>query len=345
MLAPWQNPKPTAFAVYGGEIITPTSFEFAVDGADGVELQAYAAATALGGGVYEATAYTNTGSPGRRTIRWRMKPTPSASFVEWSTPWETYRLPSPSPVYALISDLRDEGITTTTIPDARARALLTLASLEVSRFTGRTFGPHAATYMLNGSGGPMLMFSEPIIAIDSVVVGAESTESNELPLGSDAYRVFNRHVSEMLTAPDDRENPKIELRAAMFRFSSARMALFGDRSRFVEGQQNIRVKGIFGFTDYDGSPTGGVPSLITRATMLIAARLSPKIGDPNTGFGDASSWKVVEEQTRDQRVRFADLGSTAATKSGTTLRGAYTGDPEIDMILAMYARGPNYASV
>lgn len=345
MLAPWQNPKPTTFAVYGGEVIVPNVIQFAVDDAAGVELQAFAAATALESGMYEASSYSNAGTPGRRTIRWRMKPVASFSgYIEWSQPWETYRLPSPNPVYALISDLRDEGITTTAMPDARARALLLMASIEVSRFCGRTFGARASTLLLDGRGGPLVLVEEPIVALSEVVIGAESTTSIEQPLGRDSYRVYNRHVSELLTSPDDRENPKVEFRGYGSRTTRLHDYTHGDRSRFTEGQQNVRLAGIFGYTDYDGSPAGGVPILITRATMLMVARLSPKIGDPNSGVGDASSWKVVEEETRDQRVRFADLGSTAGAKSGTSLRGAYTGDPEIDTVLAMYARGPRFSA-
>lgn len=341
VLPPWQNSKPTAFSIHGGALVAPSVFQFAVDDANGVELQAYANATPLGAGMFEATTYSNAGAPGRRTIRWRMRPYSGfAGYIEWTQPWDTYRVPSPAPIYALISDLRDEGVTEMMIPDARARSLLMLASLEVTRFTGRTFGPRSMSLMLDGRGGSILMFEEPVVGLGDVALGAETVEEVLPAIDPAAYRVYNRHIAEGLLQPDDRENPKLEFRG----YSSLPRLTSYDRSRFTTGQQNVRVRGVFGYTDFDGSPTGGIPYLITRATMLIAARLSPTIGNPGSGIGDANSWKVVEEQTRDQRVRFADLGSTAATKSGTSLRGAYTGDPEIDTILSSYARGPRFAS-
>lgn len=345
MLPPWQLSKPVAFSIYMGEFVTPDAFDYRVLAADGVtELVPWTAATSLGGGTYEATAYSpSVGAPGRRTIDWRMRPSPSYSgFITWQQAWDTYRVPSASPVFALVSDLRDEGVTVTALPDVRARHLLMLASLEVVRFTGRTFGPRYLSSMRDGRGGSILQLEEPIIAVEELVVGADSAiDTTTAPIDRVAYRVYNRHVSEGLLQPDDRENPKLEFRGYA---SLPRVTSYIDGARFTEGQQNVRVSGVFGYTEFDGSPTGGVPPLITRATMLLVARLSPLIGDPNSGIGDSTSWKVVEEQTRDQRVRFADLGSTAAAKSGTSLRGAFTGDPEIDTILASYARGPRFAA-
>ncbi len=230
------------------------------------------------------------------------------------------------------------------LADARARMLLVMASIEVSKFTGRLFGARDMTLLVDGRNGPVLQLEEPIVAMREVVIGAESLTSTESALEAEAYRVYNRHM-QGLVMPDDRENPKVELRHyGPRRTWASRTAAFGERSRFVEGQQNVRVGGVFGYTELDGSPAGGIPYLITRATMLMVARLSAQIGNPSTGIVSTEQWRVVEEKTRDQSVRFADLGSTAAVKSGTSLRGAFTGDPEIDTILAMYARGPRFSA-
>lgn len=333
---PWQQSKPVAFSVYLGEPIPePDTLEFRVLDAAGALVSGWADAVRVeDSAVYRADSFDiSSASPGRIAVEWRFVPYAGGPTLTWTTAWDTDRVPSPSPVYALVSDLRDEGVTETVASTARLRSLILLASVEVGRITGRTFGAYHRTLLLDGRGANRLLLDEPILSVDELVVGAESLTSDEVGLEPSSFRVYNRHVSEGLASPDDRENPKIEFRGDPLDYG------------FTRGSQNIRLRGVFGYTEFDGSPCGGVPQLITRTTLLLAARLSQKIGDASSGFGDASSWKVVEEQTRDQRVRYADLGSTAATKSGTSLRGAFTGDPEIDTILASYCRGPRFGAV
>lgn len=348
LLQPWQQPKPTTFTLDNqGDVVDPYSIEYAVDDAAGTNYIPFAVATRLGLGYFEATTYA-AGVPaaGRRTIRWRMKLlVTDTTYREWSQAWDTYRIATAQPVYALISDMRDQDITTTMISDARARVLLLQASLQVERFTGRRFGARQHVFLADGRGGPMLMFDEPVIAVSELVMGAESLESTELAIEAESYRVYNRHLLGQLT-PDDRENPKLEFRLPFDRSQRMAAQLSGWRTRFPEGAQNIRVSGLFGYTEPDGSPAGAVPSLITYVTVLLAARNAATIGNPTGGVVDQLAWKVTEERTRDQAVKYtsASGGSSTGTGRGNALQGAFTGDPSIDTILAMFCRGPRMSA-
>ena len=86
----------------------------------------------------------------------------------------------------------------------------------------------------------------------------------------------------------------------------------------------------------DTAPAG--PPIRDAATVLLVRRIGGKLGDPTAG-SEAVGWRVTTERTRDQSISYADPASTA--KFGTALFGAFTGDPEIDTILAGYTRPPS----
>jgi hypothetical protein len=338
LLPPWLQPKPTAFALNDeGVIVDPFSIEYRVLNGD-TEYVTWTAATKLALGYYEATNYVAGAAPvGRRTVEWRMRLVTGGPLRSWSQAWDTYRTTMPRPVYALVSDLREQDITAAMVSDARAPVLLLQASIEVDNFTGRMFGARPMSFLDDGRGAHIHLFSEPVIGISELVIGAESLSSVEDAVNPSQYRIYNRHLLGVVQ-PDDRENPKLE-----FRGSSDSTC----RSRFTRGTQNIRFAGLFGYTDPDGSPAGKVPDLIALATVLIAARLATTAGNPGGAVVDPNAWKITEERTRDQAVKYtsASGGSSTGTGRGNALQGAFTGDPTIDTILAMYCRGPNLAAV
>jgi hypothetical protein len=228
-----------------------------------------------------------------------------------------------------VQDIRDEGVTTKLADDAKVESLILLAAEYIENFTGRWFEPRSRTFKLDGRGHAALFLHHPIISIASVTIELTPGTVNPLPVDLDDLSVYNRHVREGLTDPDDRNNPKIEF----FRSNEdLRRATPGSVFLvFPEGRQNVTVEGVFGFTDYDAlDPQGKTPPLIAEVAKRLVIRLLPlKVRQSLQGSG--AIWKMV---TRDQRVEFGEPTRLA-------IQGAFTGDPEIDQILARYRRPPH----
>jgi hypothetical protein len=304
----------------------------------------------LGIGYYRASTYDpqdeDWGSgpdpgPGRRTLRWFMTPTSGGAEQTWTT--TTERLAGGAkpdtgvPYYALVADLRDEGFDSTALPDARAIRLIGLASQYVERFTGRRFVAERRSFSLNGKGRTILQIAEPIVAVESITADVAPFRPEDIPFTRDIIRVYNRHLSQRLRQPDDRNNPKVELyRFAHFQWGTGIAPYTFHRLFWPIGQQNVHAEGFFGYTDPDGSPAGKTPDLIAQATMMLVARVSGKIGTGERA-DTTTAGKIASERTRDQSVSRYGLGGAAP---GNPLLGAFTGDPEIDTILASFKRPP-----
>lgn len=273
-------------------------------------------------------------SIGTHEIRWFFKLTPS-------TPEQTFReefevlaevVGSSQTGYAVVSDLREEGVAVSDAADARLERLIALASRYIDRVTGRFFEPRTMTLTVDGSGGRVQLLGHPIIGISSVkmFVGMFA-EFGVLPVIPSFFRVYNRHLTQGLLDPDDREDPKLEF----FHWSD----LLGVHATpaghlglgslvWLPGVQNVVIDGVFGYTDPDGSPTGKTPELIRHVTKLLVLREIPKMTDLTRREERQKRWRLVSERTRDQGYNLEAL----------RLHGSFTGDPEIDNILVAYQR-------
>lgn len=267
---------------------------------------------------------------GSHQIQWFIKLTPTSTEVTFT---EEFAVVAVVPVgviglpddYCSVQDIRDEGVTPALADDAKVGRLITVASRYIDFYTGRFFSPRALKFKLDGRGHPALFFHHPVIAINSVTI--ELTPGTVDPLDVDLLdlSIYNRHVREGLLDPDDRENPKIEF----FRSNEdiIRAAPGSAFLQFPMGRQNIEVDGMFGYTDYDGTALGVTPALICEVCKRITIRILPlKIKQSLSGSG--AIWKMV---TRDQRVEFGEPSRLA-------IQGAFTGDPEIDQVLAGFRR-------
>lgn len=359
---------PTTFVVDGdGFLVAPFSLEVEVltDAGDeamvraAVALTDYPTGDRLGLGYYRAGSYDPQDEdwggdpdpgPGRRTVRWYARLTASSAEITWTTYVErlTNGPKPPGPFYALLADLRDEGFSTAALPDARALVLLERATQYIETFTGRRFVAEPKELALQGRGGPMMQLNEPIVAIDpeGVRVDLEPypvSSATTLPYSRDTLRIYNRHLTQRLLSPDDRQNPKIEVfdPVGVREVTGGRSWL--SRYAFPRGQQNVHVRGVFGFTEPDGSPMGRTPRLIAHAAMLLVRR--HMIGGGIGAGGGPSTGIVTSEKTRDQSVGYAAPGSIGSGRAGSPLLGAFTGDPEIDSILAAFSRSPGLAAV
>jgi hypothetical protein len=228
-------------------------------------------------------------------------------------------------VYATVADLRAEGVTEATASDARIESLIALAGSYIERMTGRFFESRAQTLRLDGTGGRVQPLGQPIVSVEAVFVDSSPFSPGGAPVDPISYRVYNRHLTEGLLLPDDRDNPRIELIGGDEPFPGV------GRLGWPRGQQNIEVRGVFGYTDPDGSPTGRTPELIRHVTKLLVLRELPRMTDLDRREDALRRWRITSERTRDQ----------AYTLEALRLSGEFTGDPEIDTILAALVRPPD----
>ena len=236
--------------------------------------------------------------------------------------------------YAHVSDLRAEGVTAADANDARLVRLIRLASRYVDRSTGRFFEPRPMTLTLDGSGGRALLLGQSIIAVREVTIAvAMPAEVGEMPVLPSFFRVYNRHLTQGLLDPDDRENPRLEFfhESDLFGVQTLPAASLGLGSLvWLRGPQNVVVDGLFGYTDPDGSAVGETPELIRHVTKLLALRELPAMADLSRREEAQRRWRIVSERTRDQGYNLEPL----------RFQGAFSGDPEIDAILVAYQRPP-----
>ena len=236
--------------------------------------------------------------------------------------------------YALVSDLRAEGVNVTDATDARLVRLIRLASQYVDRFTGRYFEPRPLTLTLDGNGGRALLLGHPVIAVREVkLLLAMPAQIGELPVTPSFFRVYNRHLTQGLLDPDDRENPRLEYfhESDLFGVQATPAASLGLGSLvWLRGPQNVVVDGLFGYTDPDGSAVGSTPDLIRHVTKLIVLRELPAMTDVTRREERQSRWRIVSERTRDQGYNLDPL----------RFQGALTGDPALDAVLVAFQRPP-----
>lgn len=269
-------------------------------------------------------------------VKWYFKltiNTPEQTFIEEFEvlPEITGAASSPAAAYVLVSEMREEGVPSTYTDDWLAKRIQ-LASRFVDASTRRFFYPKALTLRFDGRGAAKLLLSDPIIALDYVKFETSPLYPDDFSsVETNIIRVYNRHLSEGLLEPDDRNNPKIELFNPGF--VRERQHALLTRLSFPLGQQNIEVKGVFGYTDPDGPNTQGkTPDLIKHVTKLIVIKELAKMSRTAARFDARARMRLTSERTRDQAYTLEPLGA---------LRGAlFTGDPEIDNILAYFSRPP-----
>lgn len=234
--------------------------------------------------------------------------------------------------YVLPSDMRDEGFTASIATDTQLLRRIALASRYIDRVTGRFFAPTYKTVQPRAIGSDFVDLGEPVIALASVSIGGEE-------LAGDTFRVSNRHLSENLTNPDDRVAPSIQLWSDVVASTIFPISVYGYTSvggawRFPFARDRIvTLRGLFGYTEYDGTPTGRTPLLIQHAAKLIVARELPKIGSAERDDAQKRH-RLTSERTRDQSYTLAD-----------PRMGDFTGDAEIDDILSMFSMPLRIGSV
>ncbi len=204
-------------------------------------------------------------------------------------------------MYATVAHLRAEGVDQAQASDDRLTALLEEASRTIDRLTGWFFEPRQATYRLDGRGTPSIEPSVPPIRLTRLIVVGHT-----LPRDPEHLVVVGAPVEPGFDAP--------------------RLTL--KHSRFPRGQGNVVVRGLWGYTEPDGTPTGRTPLAIRRVCILLVLRWLPLMGDVDDAAEARDRWRIIEERTRDQSYKLDRAGDP----------GPLTGDPETDRILLRFRR-------
>ena len=280
---------------------------------------------------------------GRHEIRWfwkRLSTSPEQTCTE-AFDIATVTLPAGKTIYALLSEIRDEGVAATGtcgVSDTR----LVLASIKAAAFiekvTRRFFEPRFLDLAVDGknSGAVMLSAGTPIIGIDSIRYATTHLLLSSLAADASSYRVYSRHLSEGLLQPDDRDNPRIELYGLRDYTTIYSLADL----RFPRGQQNVRLAGVFGYTEPDGSPWGGTPALLREAAIRLAIRYAVKVTDMEAAAEQRFAARITSERTRDQAITYG-AGTGPGTIGGGASVGVFSGDPAIDALLALFLAPPD----
>ncbi len=247
-------------------------------------------------------------------------------------------VPGANEIYCTVQNIRDEGVTVAQASDGFILKRLVEASRFIDKVTGRFFLPHTEEYLFDGTGHGQLFLEEPIIAISEIEISVEGITFTDQPIDLEDVAIYNRHLSQKLTRPDDRDNPRIAFQRADREFARLH-ALFGERI-FYRGKQNIRVSGVFGYTDPDGTSTGKTPELIGKACKLITIQNIAPFGDTDASFDAANANNVRRLKTRDQEIEYQNRKGV-----GGLTEGPFTGDNRIDNILLAYARPLDIAIV
>lgn len=220
--------------------------------------------------------------------------------------------------YCLVAQAREEGVLVTDASDARLAKKLYEASRYVDQICERTFSPEYKTLVLSGRGNSTLFLDTPIIFIDAIDLNYGFADSEGFEPDQDAIHVYNRHITNRQLDPDDRDNPMIDFEGWT-----------------IENRKDAaEVSGVFGYTDlvYGGPAFGATPGRITEAAMRIAFMNLPKLMDPvdaEESFARRHGHLIRSESTGAQSY------SMGAIEGGNSF---WTGDPDIDKILADYKR-------
>jgi hypothetical protein len=351
------NPTLVLYAYTDGLLLDPVSVEFQIFDISSAEKRAAPVQVYPGSGKQTVTLtdcptghrlskgrfvaeYTPDSSEelGDHSIKWFVtKETGGTEFV-YTQEFQVIEDDMPvTGAYVTVDQMRAEGVTETFADDRRVYQAIQLGMRYLESITGRFFEPRYMEFKLNGRGGAMLMLDIPIIAIEEITIDTTFFDLEGSLLDTDLFRIYNRHIESGLYHPDDRDNPKIELFRHAGDVTEESSELLGfNRFQWPEGEQNITLKGVFGYTEQDGSSAGSTPIEIERCVKLLAIRELPKYMDFETRMNFIDRFKLRKVKTREQSIEFVE----ARARAQTAFYGYFTGDPEIDSILVRHMRPP-----
>jgi hypothetical protein len=292
-------------------------------------------ANRIGPGRYAATWDSSAVALGRYMVRWYYQVTSTSAWVSFDQEFEVANVPYQGAAYCTVYDLANDGMASANSGDGSAQKLIAQCSRYIEFYTGRTFSPTYKLITVSGTFARALLLDEPICAIEGLQFDMSGVFDGS-PEAQANYRVFNRHLTQGLFLPDDRDNPKIEF-LPTWDPSSYDGPYYPSSvwwRRMPRGVQNVQLGGYFGYTEPDGSMIGGTPALIRLACRLLCFKQQYAPGDPRRA--DAfNRQRLTSEYTRDQGY-IMDKPNAARASPFVT----HTLDPEIDAILFGFIRPP-----
>jgi hypothetical protein len=298
-----------------------------VSGAEHLQTGRYTGTWTVGGGE----------NLGLHRIIWYVTAVQGGPVVQYQQDFDvlTAGLSLKGPAYCLLSDVRAEGFAATDVSDVRALATIKKVSALIERWTRRFFEPRYKNVTIDGAAGPSLWLQDPIIALDSASIDGSLIDKT-------TYQVFNRHITEGLTTPDDRDNPRVTFTRLTRVLNQVNIAdrPFVNRQIWWPGPRNVALSGLFGFTDPDADyPAGVTPELIKQVCLTLFAR-NYFLANSDDAADAANAGRVKSIRTRDQSI---DYGPTRAELAGASA-GEFSGDPDIDAIISQYCAPPAIGS-
>jgi len=285
---------------------------------------------------------------GPHIIKWFFKVTPASNENVFSEEFEVLAegVGAGDIGYTTIQCLRDEGVSESLYSDDFLTRRIALVTEQIEMYTGRFFTPRTLTFRVDGKDHPEILLYHPIIEISDVKIIHENPfNPNSSLVNLDNLVIYNRHLTQGLRQPDDRNNPRISFETS-FHYHHFVNELYEHDfyiSHFPRGKQNIEITGVFGYTDPDGTAYGKTPELIKHVANLMVIRELNSLAD--TGARDDAIWyrrRTTEFRTRDQSVKYSPLNAGELARNMPYT--AFTGDPEIDRILLRFSRLPAFGA-
>jgi hypothetical protein len=269
---------------------------------------------------------------GTHRIEWRWKISGAAPYQSGFEDFEVLvqSAGSSAETYCSVQDIRDEGITVAMADDAKVLSYIETWQQFIDRACRQWFNARAMILEVDGNDGDSLFFSVPIIQIDYLKLNHSAENLDE--------SLFRAYTGRLY--PDDRRNPRIKLigpgESRNIYVPASRLT---GRLKFLKGRQNQEIKGIFGYTEADGS----TPKLIRRALIkLVIEKLTAPIFEDPGAVSPVPSvppilGPILEEETDDHRIKYGQAGgATVPRRAGLS---GITQDTEILDILKLY-KGP-----
>lgn len=158
-----------------------------------------------------------------------------------------------------IADIRKEGYKDCDFDDQRIQEAIDDVEAQILQFTKYFFEPTNKTFRETWRGSRDVLLRMPIISIDELRF-VNSDDTLQAPLEATDFVVFNRHMTQGLTDPDDRQSPKFGLLfvrppTVFPRITPSRVAEIIDKR-----QLNLQITGRFGYTVVDPSVERSIAS-------------------------------------------------------------------------------------
>lgn len=245
---------------------------------------------------------------------------------------EVAAIPDSTGDYCTVKDVRDEGFSDDSrFKTDRIAKLITGASRDIERYTSRFFEPRLQSHNLDGSGAETQELPMPIIEIREVRILNDRTDTSpSTAIDLEDITVFNRHLTQRMVGEDDREDPRISLVPSSGTVSSR-------AGVFPRGLQNIKVTGIFGYTDAapDKNRFGVTPEKIRQVCVKMVIReLIPMM-----------EWEEREDYQKRHLLSAEKADDQSFSYRAHGRAANITGDPEIDGILVDFMAPPEMAAV